>query len=433
MRARKDHTLRWQFARKGSVEFPTWMVVSLVLSAIFILLLFGVAEDLYASVIKRPDESLTSFNTLTTEIQQLLADKNDFAAVKEGISYTLEDDYVVVGFDSDFDGTFYGTGDNQEYVYSCGVEGAIHSLERPTNCMPGQACLCFYESEWDNLGVQKHTVTPRITMELKNEPIACTSLQGDITFAMEVKDPTSSTERYRRDYATLYGKYTTQFESLKAPPSFPEYFVRDYGVISMPYGYLILAGKCGITYHTVPYYQLYIEKLSTEETGTILYLAEKSDYTDVRYEELRAGFPPSCSDYSVEQCKQRKPGTEVSVEATMIIDSRACSSQKASCVYQPSDACTLTCLWPSCQANEKISAPCMCNEHLIDNGYCCLNQETSLQEVEARPCHCKNVYRCADYTDSEGLDCTHDTCYVAPLTGCIWDVSASRCQEKTSS
>ncbi|MBI2548367.1 hypothetical protein HYW21_03380 [Candidatus Woesearchaeota archaeon] len=397
MRPRENRQLRWQYTRKASVEFPTWMVVSLVLSAIFILVLFGFAQDLYASVIKRPDESVTSFTTLTAEVQDLLEDKKDFAAVEQFL-FTLDDPYFVIGFDTTWEPkSEFGTG----AIANCG-NVHLDVIQKPSLCK-GSACLCVFQS-WDK---------PQ-----------CTLFAGDITFMrprsvdMAVAVGEFEAEKQRRtrsDSHTIVTMY---------PPETEPQGIR--------YGYLVY-GDCETWKTSAMYLEKYVKA-----DKTYVFIAEKPFLVDQdqefdpqqRYEQLRQLVPPLCSDYSAEQCKQLKPGTEVSVEATTIIDGRACSTRKANCVYQPNDACALACIWPSCPANEPISTPCTCNANLIEKGYCCLNKETSTYNVEARPCHCKEVSRCQDYTDSEGLDCTHDTCYIAPLTGCIWDISTSRCKEK---
>ena len=117
----------------------TWTlreIVTIVLAAIIVIGLAAFLYEIQAAIFQKKDDgSIANFDRLYPEIKDLMTstEPRDYKI----INYYLSSDYVIVGFDTEWD--------NQKKVAYGSLRN--YNIYKPSKCGTS-ACICLYNDEW---------------------------------------------------------------------------------------------------------------------------------------------------------------------------------------------------------------------------------------------------------------------------------------------
>lgn len=182
----------------------------LVLSIIIFFVTLAIFVSCIPIIGKNPEglASRTNLNELAYEIKSLLRSDENFDA-SLGFPLGLEDEYVIVGFDKEWDELFRNEKkaqfmDVKNNIKTECAEGWGSDLKKPVIC-EDKACLCLYKYD-------KHD---KIRFGVnENIPIECRKFDGDVVF-LRSKDPIDSQQRQMTPRLDVIDSYNINLEIVK--------------------------------------------------------------------------------------------------------------------------------------------------------------------------------------------------------------------------
>jgi len=267
-------------SKKGTEGLTLTQIIGIVMAVIGVIALTLLIVRLSKPFFGKQDYDATknNFDELTDKVQELLDNKKDFA-VERNFPYFIDKNYVLIGFDKDWD----------EDVY---IDNCIRTKEieqkafKPSRCSD-KACLCLYKTAltyWDE-------------DKKEDNVLHCAVFDGNIIFlskhvtqdiAYDNRDDEGRTKLMSNNYGKERDISNPDYE-IKTTAQYKEYaylsFNSIFTNIRKKYSEGVISAECDeITWKVQ---NLYIEK---QEIGNKIYfyITIEDDETDDRYNSLKS-------------------------------------------------------------------------------------------------------------------------------------------------